>query len=70
MDKIWYYMKADRTKYGPYTDHELANLISKGIVTEDDYIWMPDLANWIRLGDSIYSYYIRESSKFDNDFNI
>jgi hypothetical protein len=70
MDKIWYYMKEDRTKYGPYTDRELANLISNKILTEDDYIWMPDLPNWIRLGDSIYSYYLKESSEFDNDFNI
>ena len=55
MDKVWYYMKTDRSKYGPYTDRELANLISKGIVTEKDYIWMPDLASWLKVGKSIYS---------------
>lgn len=70
MDKVWYYMKADRSKYGPYTDRELANLISKGIVTEKDYIWMPDLASWLKVGKSIYSFYIHEESEFENDFNI
>ena len=63
MDKVWYYMKTDRSKYGPYTDRELANLISKGIVTEKDYIWMPDLASWLKVGISIYSFYILRSNK-------
>lgn len=70
MDKVWYYMKSDRSKYGPYTDKELANLISKGIVGSTDYIWMPDLSSWMKVADSIYSFYVNESSDFDNDFNI
>lgn len=69
-DKIWYYMKTDKSKYGPFTDKELAGLISKGIITKDDYIWMPDLTSWLKLSNSIYSFYIHESSEFENDFNI
>ncbi len=70
MDKVWYYMKQDRTKYGPYTDKELANLISKGLLDPEDWIWMPELANWLKLKNSIYSFYLEESSEFENDFNI
>lgn len=70
MDKVWYYMKQDQSKYGPYTDREFANLISKGIVEAQDWIWMPDLPNWMKLKDTIYSFYITENSEFENDFNI
>lgn len=69
-DKVWYYMKSDRNKYGPYSDRELANLISKGILSESDWIWMPDLPGWLKIGNSIYSFYLHEDSEFDNDFNI
>ena len=58
MDKIWYYMKSDRQKYGPYTDAELINLIKQGILTAEDYIWMPDLTNWLKIGNSIYAEYL------------
>ena len=58
MDKIWYYMKNDRQKYGPYTDAELINLIRQEILLAEDYIWMPDLTEWLKIGDSIYSEYL------------
>lgn len=70
MDKVWYYMKSDRSKYGPYTDRELAALISNGILDPEDYIWMPDLSGWIKLKNTIYSFYLTENSEFENDFNI
>lgn len=70
MDKVWYYMKSDRSKYGPYTDRELASLISKGILSENDWIWMPDLSGWLKIGNTIYSFYLNEDSEFENDFNI
>lgn len=57
--KFWYYNKAgDTEKFGPYTDDELIRLIRQGILTENDYIWMMDLEDWLRLGNSIYSSYI------------
>ena len=40
MDKVWYYMKSDRLKYGPYSDGEMIALIRQGILEEQDYIWM------------------------------
>lgn len=58
MEKVWYYMKQDKTKYGPYSDEELKALIRQEILTADDYIWMPDLSGWLRVGNSIYSIFI------------
>lgn len=57
MDKVWYYTKGDGNKYGPYTDEELVKLIRQEILVEDDYIWMMDLDEWVRIGDTIYSVY-------------
>lgn len=51
-------MRADRQKFGPYTDEELVKLIRQEILTEDDWIWMPDMDSWLRVGDSVYSAYI------------
>jgi hypothetical protein len=58
MDKIWYYMKSDTTKYGPYSEEELTALIRQGILTGSDYIWMTDLTEWIKVADSIYAMYL------------
>lgn len=57
-DKIWYYAKPDGSKYGPYTEEELIKLLKNGILTERDYIWMTAFENWMKVGDSIYSFYL------------
>jgi hypothetical protein len=61
MDKVWYYMKPDRNKYGPYSDQELIALIQQEILLAGDYIWMPDLKAWLKIGDSIYAFYLPEN---------
>ncbi len=58
MDKVWYYMKSDRLKYGPYSDGEMIALIRQGILEEQDYIWMTYLEAWLNVGNSIYSVYL------------
>lgn len=58
MEKVWYYMKRDRQKYGPYTDGEIIALIQQGTLTAQDYIWMPYLDAWLNVGRSIYSIYL------------
>lgn len=58
MDKQWYYARSDAEKYGPYSDEELVELIRNGTVRENDYIWMSDLKNWLKVGDSIYSIFL------------
>ena len=58
MDKVWYYMKPDMNKFGPYTDEQIISLIKNEILLSDDYIWMPDMENWLKIGDSIYSIYL------------
>ncbi len=65
MDKVWYYMKQDKSKYGPYSDAELAALIKQEILTADDYIWMPDMSGWLKVGNSIYSVYMPASEEDD-----
>ena len=58
MDKVWYYMKRDKSKYGPYSDNELKALIHQGIIEKDEYIWMTDMKGWLKVENSIYSIYI------------
>ncbi|EFC05462.1 hypothetical protein HMPREF9013_1167 [Bulleidia extructa W1219] len=61
MDKIWYYLNhITKEKAGPYTDEELIKLLNQGVVDVDDYIWMKDFENWLKVEDSIYSIYIGE----------
>jgi hypothetical protein len=58
MDKIWYYMKTDRSKHGPFSEEELIEMIGNKTIDPKEYIWMPDLTRWLRLENSIYSFYI------------
>ena len=60
-EKLWYYNKAGTVeKPGPFTDEELTRLIWQGILTGEDYIWMMDLDEWLKVGDSIYSIYLEK----------
>ncbi len=63
MDKVWYYMKSDRQKFGPFSDDELVGLIRNGILEGKDFIWMPDLEGWLRIEDTIYSVFIAEEER-------
>lgn len=58
MEKIWYYMKRDRSKYGPYSEEELIALIRQGIINPDEYIWMTELKGWLKVENSIYAFYL------------
>lgn len=62
-DKIWYYMKPDKSKYGPYSEGELAALIKQEILGENDYIWMTDLEGWLKVGSSIYAFYLPKNAQ-------
>ncbi len=69
MEKVWYYMKKDKSKYGPYTDKELYALIHQGIINSDEYIWMPDMKGWLKVENSIYSEYLPDGEEsFDDLF--
>lgn len=63
MDKVWYYMKSDRQKVGPFSDDEIVNLIRNGILEKDDYIWMTELEGWLRVEDTIYSVFLPEEEQ-------
>ncbi|MBR2809957.1 MAG: DUF4339 domain-containing protein [Solobacterium sp.] len=62
MDRVWYYMKQDRSKWGPYTDAELVSLIKQEILSDRDWIWMPDMEKWLRVANSIYAFYLPEQA--------
>ena len=62
MNKIWYYTRGDGQKYGPYTDEDLIKLICQGILEGEDYIWTPDLDEWVQIKDTIYSIYLEEDT--------
>lgn len=57
MDKIWY-VRSSKRKGGPFTEDELIRLIRQEIVDEEYEIWNPDMEKWMRLIDSVYSFYI------------
>lgn len=62
MDRLWYYTKRGSTeKFGPFTDAELVQFIKQEILCKDDYIWMPDLKNWLEISISIYAIYLPAS---------
>lgn len=61
MDKIWYYLNhVTKEKNGPFTDEELIRLLNQNVVDVDDYIWMAEFENWLKVEDSIYSLYVGE----------
>lgn len=71
MDKIWYYMKKDKSKYGPYADNELFALIHQGIIEADEYIWMPEMKGWLKVENSIYSIYLpTEENELELDLDL
>ncbi|MEG0077861.1 GYF domain-containing protein [Anaerorhabdus sp.] len=59
MDKIWY-VRSTKRKGGPFTEEELIRLIRQEIVNEEYEIWNPEMKGWMRLVDSVYSFYIPE----------
>lgn len=65
MDKVWYYMKRDKSKYGPYSDEELKALIRQGIIDKSEYIWMPDMKGWLKVENSVYSVYISDEENVE-----
>ena len=58
-NKIWYFLRVeDEKKFGPCTEEELIHLLQRELIKPQDYIWMADLDNWMKVSDSIYSEYL------------
>lgn len=51
-------MKSDRKKCGPFSEEECIRLIRQEIIEANDYIWNTYMDNWVKLSDSIYSFYM------------
>ena len=62
-NNLWYVRRQDGKKEGGFTDEQLKALIDKGIVEGPDEIWTMKMKNWMKLEDSIYSFYIPEEEK-------
>lgn len=67
MDKVWYYMKKDKSKYGPYSDSEVRALIRQGIIEKDEYIWMTDMKGWLKVENSIYSIFVSDEEEMNGE---
>ena len=50
---------------GTFTDEELIGLISRGQVKKDFAITTKDMKKWVKVGNSIYQFYIKEDSHED-----
>lgn len=48
MDEKWYYVK-DGARQGPVSLGELQQLVSKGNITGQDYVWCRQFENWKRV---------------------
>lgn len=59
---VWYY-RNNRKKEGAFTEEELIKLIQKGILETEDEIWMLEMENWMKLADSIYSFYLKNEER-------
>lgn len=62
MDKVWYVRSSTR-KGGPFTENELIKLIRQEIVNEEYEIWNTDMANWMKLTDTVYCFYIPKNDE-------
>lgn len=62
--KIW--QIKDRPKALMLSDEELIMAIQNGLLTKDDVLLNLDLKEEVRLGDSIYSFYLKEVSNEQN----
>lgn len=62
--KIW--QIKDRPKALMLSDEELIMAIQNGLLTKDDVLLNIDLKEEVRLGDSIYSFYLKEVSNEQN----
>ncbi len=58
-NKVWFYLKEEK-KEGPFSDEEIIKLIKMEIITENDDIWMTKMNDWMKLKDTIYSFYIQK----------
>ena len=69
MNKVWYYTLDGEEKYGPFSDEELVKLMNQGILTGNHYIWMTDLDEWVKVEDSIYSFYLPKVESLKEESN-
>ena len=58
MNKIW----KIRGKDEKFTDEELIRMISDGELSYDDYITTNEMKTWLKIGDTIYQFYLRRGN--------
>jgi hypothetical protein len=50
---------------GTFTDEELIGMISNGQVKKDFAITTKEMKKWVRVGNSIYQFYLKEDGHED-----
>ena len=50
---------------GTFTDEELIRMISNGQVKKDFAITTKEMKKWVRVGNSIYQFYLKEDGHED-----
>ena len=50
---------------GTFTDEELIGMISRGQVKKDFAITTKEMKKWVKVGNSIYQYYLKEEGHED-----
>ena len=55
-EKVWRVKGREET----YTDPELTDMISKGELKAEDEVTCKELKDWIRIKESVYSFYLKE----------
>ncbi len=48
----WHYLTSEQTNVGPVDDHELEDLIARGVVTRATLVWNNSLDAWIKAAES------------------
>lgn len=51
MAESWYFVK-DGQRFGPHEESYLVELIQKGELTNDDYVWTKSYTNWTMISDA------------------
>ncbi|MBP3853802.1 MAG: DUF4339 domain-containing protein [Erysipelotrichaceae bacterium] len=53
--ELWYYVDQDNTQTGPFEKYMMVDLITKGTIHSETYVWKTGMEDWVRLKDSSLS---------------
>lgn len=57
LEQIFYYRTTTKQE-GPFTEEEMIRMIQTGLIDAECEMLILEMENWIKLKDSIYSFYM------------